>query len=262
MDKILTKEIIAPLIIVLISFILWMIAKGVINKVFKFKTKRVDEKKKNTIKGLICNTTKVFIIIIAILTIMEVYGIDTKSLVTSLGVVGLVVGLALQDLLKDFISGMSIIFENQFCVGDTVTINGFKGEVVFLSMKSTRLKSFNGEVKILSNRMISEVINHTIENSLAIVDIGISYNEDLEKVEKVLNDACKELSKKMKNIKSDITCIGIQSLSDSSIIYRITAETLPMGQYEVERIIRKEIKKVLDKNNIEIPFPQVVVHNA
>lgn len=260
--NILSKQILGPIIIITFSFVIWMILKRIITRIFKFKTKRIDEKKKNTAKGLICNTIKAFIIVIDILIIMEIFGIDTKSLVASLGVAGLVIGLALQDILKDFISGMSIIFENQFCVGDIVTINGFKGEVIFLSMKSTRIKSFNGEVKILSNRMITEVINHTIENSLAIVDIGISYSEDLDKVEKVLNDLCINLTKTLKNITGDVTCLGIQNLGDSSINYRIVVETKPMENYEIERIIRKKLKQELDKNNIDIPFPQMVIHNA
>lgn len=260
--KLLSKEFLGPIIIVVFSFVFWLILKRIINRLFRFKSKKIDEKKKNTIKSIINNTTKAFIIIIDVLLIMEIFGIDTKSLVASLGVVGLVVGLALQDLLKDLISGIIIIFENQFCIGDVVTINGFKGEVVFLSMKSTRIKSFNGEVKILSNRMITEVINHTIENSLAIVDIGVSYNENLDKVEQILNETCLNLTKKLKNIKNEVKCVGIQNFGDSAITYRVIVETKPMEQYEIERIIRKELKQALDKNNIEIPFQQVVVHNA
>lgn len=261
LDHILIKEVISPIIILLVSILSWLVAKNVINKLFSHKIKRIDSKKQKTIKGLISNVVKTFIVIIAILMIMDVFGIDTKSLVASLGVLGLVIGLALQDFLKDFIAGMTIIFENQYCVGDTVTINGFKGEVIYLSMKSTRIKSYNGEVMILANRMITEVINHTIENSLAVVDMNVSYTTDLDKAETILHHACSKLSKEIENLIGNIECVGVQNLNDSSITFRIIATTKPMCQYEVERILRKELKKVLDKNNIEIPFPQLVIHN-
>ena len=261
MKHLLVKEVLAPIIITIFSVLTWLIIKKIINKLFNHKIKKVDSKKQKTIKGIISNFIKVFIILIASLMIMDIYGIDTKSLITSLGVVGLVVGLALQDFLKDFIAGMTIIFENQYCVGDVVTINGFKGEVINLSMKSTRLKAVNGEVKILSNRMITEVINHTMENSLAVVDIDVSYNSDIDKVEKVLRNACLKLSS-IDNIIGDIECLGIQDLKDSAITFRIIAYTKPLEHYKIERILRKELKKVLDKNDIEIPFPQLVIHNA
>ena len=156
---------------------------------------------------------------------------------------------------------MTIIFENQYCVGDTVTINGFKGEVVYLSMKSTRIKAANGEVLILANRMITEIINHTIENSLAIVDLNVAYNTDLDKLEKIIKDACNTLSKKIENIVGEINCAGVQSLNESSITFRITAITKPLENYQIERILRKEFKKILDDNKIEIPFPKMVVRN-
>src|SRR5699024_1893706 len=106
----------------------------------------------------------------------------------SLGVVGVVVGLALQDILKDFIAGFTIMLENQYTVGDTVTIGTFKGEVISLSLKTTKLKAYTGEVNIIANRNVIEVINHSIENSLAVVNVSVDYSEDIEKVEKVLNE--------------------------------------------------------------------------
>lgn len=262
LDFILMKQIIAPIIIIIVSMIIWKIAKRLVNKIFNNRIKRIDPKKQKTIKGLVTNAVKVFIILIASLMILEIYGIDTQSLVASLGIAGLVIGLALQDFLKDFVAGMTIIFENQYCVGDTVTLNGFKGEVIYLSMKTTRIKSFDGQVMILANRLITEVINHTLENSLAIIDIDVSYDTDLDKAEKIIKEACEKLSKEIDNLTGNIECAGVQSLNDSSITFRITAPTKSQQNFQVERILRKEFKKVLDKNKIEIPFPQMVIHNG
>ena len=148
LDKILVKEIVAPILIIIISFLLNLICKKLLKRFFKIK-KNISNKQK-TIYSLVYNVVKYFILIVALLMILDIFGVDTKSLIASLGVLGLVVGLALQDLLKDFISGMTIIFENQYCIGDIISVGDFKGEVIGLGLKTTRIRSYTGEVKILS----------------------------------------------------------------------------------------------------------------
>ena len=173
-----------------------------------------------------------------------------------------VAALATQDLLKDFIAGISIILESQYRIGDIVTIDGFKGEVIFLSLKTTKIESYTGEVKIIANHNINNVVNHSITDSLAIVDVSVAYDSDLEKVEKVLIDLSKDLSTKIPELKGDIEVLGVQELADSAVVYRLTALTEAMQQLGVQRQILKAVKVAFDKNGIEIPFPQVVVHNG
>lgn len=262
LEKILVKEIIAPIVIIIVSFIVYKILCAVISRLFLIKVKKIDAKRKKTVHALVKNVIKYFIIVISFLMILEVYGIDTKSIITSLGVVGVVAGLALQDILKDFISGAAILFENQYSVGDVVTINGFKGEVVFLGIKTTKIKAYTGEVNIIANRMITEVINHTIESSLAIVDIGVAYNSDLEKVDKIINQVCEEATNELENLTGKVECIGIQQLAENKIVYRITVTTKPQQNFGIERILRRKLKDALTKNNIEIPVSQVVIPSA
>jgi len=257
---VLVKEVINPLCVIVVTFLVYLIISKLIKDLFNKKLKKIDKRKSETVKSLILNIIKYLLIVIAIVMILDVYGIDTKSIVASLGIVGIVVGLSLQDTLKDLISGIFIIFEDQYGVGDTVTINNFKGEVISLGMKTTKIKSFKGDVEIIPNRNINFVINHSLASSLAIVDVGVSYNSDLDKVDDVLNNLCDRLSS-LPNLTGNVEVSGITELGDSSIVYRITAPTKPMKHIEIERLIRKEIKKEFDKNNIEIPFPQVVVHN-
>ena len=169
---------------------------------------------------------------------------------------------ALQDLAKDIIAGMGIILENQYAMGDTISINGFKGEVVFLGLKTTRIKSWEGEVKILANRNITEVINYSISSSLAIVDVGVNYNEDLDKVEEVLNTLASDLTKKLPKLKGEVEVLGIDKFSDSALIYRLIVPTVSMEHYGVARQIRKEIILCFEKNNINIPYNQIEVHHG
>ena len=256
------NEVIYTILIILFSFLIYLLVKAFTKKVFNVRAKKIDIKKKKTVCSLIINVEKYFIMIVAFLMILSVYGVNTATLVTSLGIVGLAAGLAVQDILKDFISGISIIFEDQYCVGDTVTINGFKGEVIALGMKTTKVKAYTGEVLIVPNHLIEQVINHSVDKSLAIVDIDVSYDADLNKVEKVLETLCKKLSSELENLKGEVQLLGIDELGSSSIKYRLVVETLPMENYKIERQIKKQLKLCLDKNNIEIPYTQVVIHNA
>lgn len=262
LKAILIKEIIYPILIILFCVFIYFILKSIIKRMFKLKTKRINAKKQNTIETLILNILKYFIIIVAILMILSVYNINTTSLIASLGIVGLVAGLAVQDTLKDFVSGISIIFEEQYCVGDTVSINDFKGEVIFLGIKSTKIKALSGEIMFIPNHLIEKVINYSIDSSLAIIDIDVAYESNLDKVEKALTEMCNEQSKLIKELKGEIQLLGIQELASSSIKYRIIAQTTPMNNFLVERIIRRETKKTLDKYKIDIPYSQLVVHNA
>ena len=189
-DFLKSDKFILPIVYIVIGIILLRVVSYVINKISK--NKYVDKKKK-TIISLIKNIFRYSIYIFVILSILSVYGVDTSGILASLGIAGLVIGLALQDIIADFVAGIFILFDDQYIIGDIVEINGFKGEVIQLTLKSTRLKSATGEVMILANRMITDVINHTIENSLAVVDLEVSYNADLDKTEKILKDACIKL---------------------------------------------------------------------
>ena len=258
-EKILSKEVIGPIITIIVMFILYKIIRRIIVKLFNFKTKKIKQKKQATLMNFFINVLRVVFLILAALIILEIYGFKTSAIVTSLGAVTVVIGLAFQDMLKDFISGISFIFEDSYNVGDWVTINDFKGEVISIGMKTTRIKAYGGEILIINNGSITQVINHTAANSMAVVDVNVSYDSDIDKVEKVLNDLCKNI--KLDNLKGKIEVLGIENLGDSAITFRISAEVEAGTQYSVQRTLRKEVKLILDKNNIEIPYNQLVVHN-
>ena len=260
LEKILTREIITTLCSIVIGYILYKIVSKIITKFLISKIGK--DRKKQTMIGIINNIVKYFFFTIVILIILDAFGVDTMALIASLGIVGLVAGLAVQDTLKDFISGVSIIFENQYFVGDIVEINGFKGEVLSLGLKTTKIKAPTGEIKILANRNISEVINYSLNNYVASITVQISYEENLEKVEKVLNKLFERLNKEMTNIKSNIELYAINNLCDSGVELKIQVECDVSDNMDVKRFLYKEIKKEFDKNKISIPYPQMVVHNG
>lgn len=260
-DKILMKEIINPICYIVIGICVYLLISNIIKRASNFKIKGQNNRKKKTIISLINNIIKYIIAIVVILMILEVYNVNTSAILASLGVVGVVIGLALQDLIKDFIAGIFIIFDDQYSVGDTVTINAFRGEVVALGLKSTKLKSIQGDIMSISNGQIKEVINHSLENSLALVEVDVAYEENLDHVLSILEDECEKFSKTEKNLCGKFNILGVTDLGASGVRIRVTVETLPLEQFQVERDLRKAIKNRFDQEHIEIPFTQVVVHS-
>ena len=260
LEKILVKEVVAPVLIILFSIVIYFIISSIVKRLLSFKSKRINERKKKMIVTGINTIIKVFISIIAFVMILEVFGIDTKSLVTSLGAVSVVVGLAFQDLLKDFISGFTILFEDQFSVGDVVTVDGFTGTVIEAGLKSTRIKAYTGEIKIVSNRNIVTVINHNLDTNVHIVDVSVSYNSNIKLVKETLEQLCTDFSEEM-SLPSPASCLGVESLGDSSIVFRVAIPGAYGDKFGFARAFRARVKDVFNEKGIEIPYPQVVIHN-
>ncbi len=260
LETLLTKEIISPIFIIIIAILSYFLIKQLIIKMFKASTKYGIHKKSRTIMNLIINIVKYIVIIITILTLLNIWGVDTKALVASLGIVGVVAGLAMQDILKDFLAGFSIIIDDEFDVGDNIQIGTFRGTVVDLGMKNTKIRAYTGEVLTIANRNISEVINYSTQTSKCVVDVSVAYNSNLEKVEKTLKKVCEDLSKNTPYLTSDVEMLGIQLLDDSAIIYRLVADCEPTMDIPFKREVHRAIKIAFDKNNIDIPFPQLEVH--
>lgn len=267
LEKYLIPEIYLPIIYIFLAILINGILKKIIDRLFVKKQQTLSKssynyKKTETFKILLKNIIKYLIIIFLLLSILTVYGINVTSVLAGFGIIGVVVGLALQDLAKDIIAGITIILENQYAIGDIISIGDFKGEVIFLGLKTTKIKSYDGKVKIIANRNATEIINYSMENSLAIIDIDIAYEENIKNVEKILNQLADELTTSLPKLKGKVEYLGIQELASSSVRYRIIAPTEPMEHLEIERKIRKAIKEKMDKEKIKIPYPQIEVHNG
>lgn len=257
------KEIYMPILIIIIAIATNKIINKIIKKTFDPNKKHIkfDSRKVNTIRSLLCNITKYVIWVIAFLAILSVFGINTAALVTGVGILSAVIGLAFQDILKDIISGVSILFENQFAVGDFVKIANFEGTVVSLGLRTTRIQAYTGEIKIISNRNITEVINYSMDKTLAVVDISVSYETKIDKAENILKVTASTLKNKIPSLVSDVELLGVQELGDSAVVFRLIGRCKPAKHFEVQRQMRKEFKKALDENKIKIPYTQIEVHN-
>ncbi len=255
------KEVYGLIVIVIVSLIIYNIGRLAISKIFVSGKNTYDVKKRKTVVSIVESIYKYILLIIMIIFILELYGIDAKSLVAGLGIVGAVIGLALQDTMKDIIGGISIIMENYYVVGDYIKIDNFTGQVIEFGLKSTKVKNFNGEVLVFANRSVDKVINISQKKANLIIDIPTAYEEKATKVERVLTKTIEEI-KKMKYVYDNCSYLGISKLGASEIIYSISIECSQEHQWEVKRNILRLIKDTYDKENIKIPYTQIEVHNG
>lgn len=200
--------------------------------------------------------------LVALLVILALWGVNVMPALAGLGVLGIIIGMGTQSLIKDFISGFFIIFEHHFDVGDTVEINGFKGIVIDIGLKSTKIRNWKQDIKIFANGSIENTINYSLSPSVGIIDFGIAYEEDVQKTIDLLNGELPKFRERFPEILEDPLILGVMELADSSVNIRVIVRTETEKHYGVERAIRQGIKEILDANDIEIPFPQRVIHKA
>ncbi|MDF2902791.1 MAG: mechanosensitive ion channel family protein [Bacillus sp. (in: firmicutes)] len=240
------------------------IGKFAIHNIFKVRSKapiRTSERREATLMKLLDNILSYVIYFIAFIMILSTIGINVKPLLAGAGIVGLAVGFGAQNLVRDIITGFFIIFEDQFSVGDYVRIGQYEGTVEEIGLRTTKVKSFSGERHVIPNGGITDVTNFSIHNSMAIVDVGIAYEEDIDRAEKVILELLETLPGKYEEIISPPQLLGVQSLGPSEVVLRIVAETEPMRHLAVSRMIRKDVKHWLDERDIEIPFPRLVMYS-
>lgn len=250
----------------LLSSALVLFIALLILRISKITLKRIglkespNQRRKRTVARVIRSITKYTIWIIAILIILSLWGVNVAPALAGLGIMGLIIGLGAQKFINDLIAGFFIIFEHHFDVGDKIEVKGFKGEVVDIGLKTTKIKNWKNEILILSNGEVTSLINFSKDTSVAVVEFGISYKEDMQKVIDLLNLELPKIKNLYPQIIEDPKVTGVTHLNASSVDMRVTCKTLNEQHYAVERGIRQRIKEILDEYNIEIPFPQVVVN--
>ncbi|WP_059171621.1 mechanosensitive ion channel family protein [Bacillus sp. FJAT-27445] len=252
------------LLILIVSGILIRIGKAAIHKAFDIRMKmplRVTERRETTLVKLLDNILSYFIYFIAFMMILTELTIDVKAMLAGAGIVGLAVGFGAQNLVKDIITGFFIIFEDQFSVGDHIRIDAFEGTVESIGLRTTKIKSWTGELHILPNGSIIQVTNFSLNNSIAVVDVGIAYEEDIEKAEKIIQEIIEKFAGSDEDLVKPPELVGVQNFGPTEVTLRVVAETKPMKHYGIARKIRKEIKLGLDQHGIDIPFPRMVMYS-
>lgn len=259
-----TGEVLAKLIGIYIAYI---IVKSIGNKIIYKMFEGLENRKEisitraKTLQTLVLNFFHYALFFIFIVTVFQVFGYNVTALLAGAGVVGLAIGFGAQGLVSDVVTGFFLLLEKQLDVGDYVTTGNYSGIVEAVGLRTTQIRGFDGTLHYVPNRQIVGLSNHSRGNMQALVDISISYNEDLNRVMSILQEACDQFAKETEEVVEGPDVLGVQNFGTSDVIIRIIAKTKNMEQWAVERKLRKRLKEVLDENGIEIPFPhQVMIH--
>ncbi len=218
-----------------------------------------DKGRAYTLEILLINTLTYIVFFLAGLTILQLFNVNTSAILASAGIIGLAVGFGAQNLVKDVISGFFIIFENQFSVGDFVEVAGVIGTTEEIGLRTSKIRKWSGELHIIPNGEITKVTNYNRGLMIAQVIIGIAYEENVDEVLNILRKECQQAFDDIPDIKEIPVVQGVIALSNFSVDIRIVAKTTPGEQWAVERELRRRFKNVLERENIEIPYPKSVV---
>lgn len=224
-----------------------------------------EKKREDTLIGVTAAALNIGVVLVAIIMILSELGMNIAPLLAAAGVVGLAVGFGAQSLVRDFFTGLFILLENQFRVGDSVKIGDVAGTVENISLRITTIRDMDGSLHHIPNGEIKIASNRSKEFSKVNLEVGVSYNDDLEKVKKVVNQVGEELAKD-KDWKDKIIeppqFLRVNNFGDSSVDIKIVGKTKPLEQWAVTGELRFRLKIAFDKEGIEIPFPQRVIHQA
>ncbi|NBJ69800.1 MULTISPECIES: mechanosensitive ion channel family protein [Clostridia] len=259
------KGILQIILILVLSYLVVRISRKVIDRLFKKRDKgpiRITERRENTLKKLIKSVVAYVVYFISLIMILDgVFGLEVGALIAGAGVAGLAIGFGAQNLVRDIISGFFIIFEDQFSVGDYVGVAGIEGTVEEIGLRTTKVLSWTGEMHILPNGNVTQVINYSVHNGLAIVDINVPYENSVDDAERLINEVAVTLPDKYEFVVGTPEIIGVQTLEASYFVIRVIAETLPGFQWAAERNIRRDMQDHLYRSGIEIPSPRIVMYS-
>lgn len=246
------------LVILILMYVTIKVGKRIINKFVDQQIKSnarfsMDNQKARTIGGVMKSILRYTTYFIGISIIATDFFGGMPVAVASVG--GVALGFGAQSLVKDVINGLFILFEDQFGVGDHVTIGNFSGIVETIGIRTTSIRDFSGGLHLLPNGSISQITNHSKGNAKFNVDIEVAYEEDTDEVIRIISKVSKRFEEENEEVISPIEVLGINSmsLSKSNVIIRVSGSSKPLKQWSMERSLRKKIKDALDEYGIKVP---------
>lgn len=251
------------IIAVIVGYIIFKLLSGMLKKAIRRKG---STKKTDTILTLCTSILRYFMYFCVFCQFLLIFGISPASILAVAGVGSVALGLGAQHFVEDIISGLFILLEDQYEVGDVIKIEGYEGTVEAIGLKTTKLRNCNGDVYIIPNGEIKIVTNSCKEFNRALLEISVAYESDMDRVYEVLEDELEKAWKseneeeRLGGIIAKPQILGITDLGDSAITIRMTIDCEPGKQWEIERKLRLRIKKRFDREDIVIPYPQRVVY--
>lgn len=268
-------------VLITVAGIIIKVVNRIIENYFTFKSKAAlkangkrkngkngknNEKRNRTLINVLQNAVSIVVWFIVFVMILETFGVPVATLLAGAGVVGLAIGFGAQSLVKDMLTGFFILLENQFDTGDFVRINTSgttvaEGEVLSMGLRISKIQGYEGELFIIPNGTINEVINFSKYNSISFLDINLSLNENLDHVEDLLNGFAETAMALEETLVEKPQVLGLNGIVNGEAIMRVMIVTQPMEHFGATRRVRKEIKKHLEKNGVQISVPTMDIQD-
>ena len=277
LKDILASPFVQSIIVIVIALIIKKVSGAIIDRIVrnvikshKYATRLEERKREDTISKIFSTLTGVVIWVVVIGTISSLFGFNFGAVAASLGFLGVVIGLGAQTTIRDYVAGIYILIENQYRVGDIVTLSGgttgalgTSGVVEDISLRITKLRDLDGTLNIVRNGEASIITNRTYQYSSVVIDINIAYTSDIDLVESVLNKTGQDMLENedmSKLISEPIKFLRVDKFTESGIIVKAVGTVQPAEQWTVAGDYRRRILKAFSEAGIEIPLPQIVVH--
>ena len=245
-----------------IAIILLMV---VITKVLALILSKITPKtsKAKSLISLLRSALYYITVLIGFFWCLSALGVNVSTIFASVGVLALIIGFGAQSLVEDLVTGIFLVFEDQFNVGDIIEVGGFRGTVESIGIRTTAIKDVGNNVKVINNSDLRNILNRSTAESFAVTTVSISYNQDIEKAEEVINAFLPQIRDKYPDIFKDVPkYVGVQQLGESGVELKFVAAVDEKDVFTAPRLLNREIKIAFDKAGIEIPFNQIVVHQA
>ena len=215
-----------------------------------------------TVLTLSANLVRYIAVIVIVICVLSLLNVDMPTILAGLGVIALIIGFGAESLITDVVTGFFILMDNQYNVGDIIEVGGFRGTVSEIGIRTTSLTDTGGNVKIINNSDMKNILNRSDNSSKAVADFSIPYETDLEKLETKIPALMAEILEKHPDVfKSEPKYLGVQSLGSSSVDLRFVAEVGETDIYSGARILNHDLFVGFRRLGVECPFPQVDVHS-
>ncbi len=257
------------LIVVALVLILKRIACHFIDGIFKNKFTQalsehdaldLEEKRLHTLAKLFKSIISYVLYFVGIITCLDMVGFSVMTIVAGAGVVSLAVAFGAQSIVQDLMSGIFIVLENQYAVGEYVQIDAVQGRVKEIGMKTTKVETDEGHLMIIANGSIGKVVNYSRAAQRGYADVGIAYEEDIDNAIQIMQQACDRVAECYKeDLEEQPTVVGVIALADSAVTVRATFTAWHWKQFVIERALRKEIKEALEAANVEIAYSKLQI---
>ena len=244
----------AVAIIIIVTVVLKFVFSKLIDKLFSdnrtFFKSRIDPSRRATIKGITKNAVKYLLYFIALMVILSQF-INISSILTIAGIGGIILSLGLKSMIEDVVAGFFIIFEDQYNVGDYITIDKYSGVVESIGIRTTTIADFNGDLHSIHNGSITVITNHSRKDQRVMFDIGIDYESDVAQAEYAIKEVCKSASTDDRFTDGPYS-LGVQQISSTGVTFRIYATTRCMAQWDAERYLKHQMLERFRKDGIRM----------